>query len=103
MLDARFDDLYAIIPHPMEPHILLLGGEHGYALPRATVPLCRPIIAGVTPHVNRAFGRLLGLDVTTYACRDGLAHAHAVSCLPWDIKGEQEQFAFCLRKMLELA
>jgi len=76
MLDARFDDLYAIIPHPMEPHILLLGGEHGYALPRATVPLLP------TDHRWRDTARESGFRPVTRARRHNPRVSRRVSTCP---------------------
>ncbi|HEY5003221.1 MAG TPA: hypothetical protein VII61_08720, partial [Ktedonobacteraceae bacterium] len=65
MPDIRFDDYYAIIPHPTDACILLLKSEGGWTLPKATVPL--------TPddgrwrdafRVNAAFHQRLGITVT---------------------------------------
>ena len=69
MADIRFDDYYAIIPHPTDTCILLLKSEGGWTLPKATVPL--------TPHdgrwrdafrVNAAFHQCLGITVTVLEC-----------------------------------
>ena len=39
MAEVRFDDYYAIIPHPMAHCILFLKSDTGWTLPKATVSL----------------------------------------------------------------
>jgi len=69
MTGARFDDLYAPIPHPTDRRILLLDGEHGWTLPSATVPLTPTDHRWRdTARVNRAIGAVLGTAVTTREC-----------------------------------
>lgn len=69
MPDTRFDDYYAIIPHPTTPAIFLLKSEDGWTLPKATVPLSpsdgrwRDAF-----RVNAAFHHLLGITVTMLEC-----------------------------------
>jgi hypothetical protein len=69
MPDIRFDDYYAIIPHPTLPSIFLLKNGGDWTLPKATVPL--------SPNdgrwrnafrVNAAFYHLLGITVTVLEC-----------------------------------
>ena len=69
MSNVRFDDYYALISHPVEPSLLLLQGEGGWTLPKATVPLSpddgrwRDAF-----RVNTAFHRLLGINLTMLEC-----------------------------------
>lgn len=69
MSDTRFDDYYAIIPHPTNSSILLLKSEYGWTLPKATVPLSpddgrwRDAF-----RVNAAFYQLLGCTLTVLEC-----------------------------------
>ena len=68
-LPTRFDDYYAIIPHPSNDSILLLNSEHGWTLPQATVPLSpddgrwRDAF-----RVNAAFQQSLGITITMLEC-----------------------------------
>ena len=66
----RFDDYYAIIPHPSQKDfILLLKSEQRWSLPRATVPLSpddgrwRDAF-----RVNAAFHQSLGITITVLEC-----------------------------------
>jgi len=69
MTGARFDDLYALITHPINQRILLLDGEHGWMLPAVTVPLTPTDHRWRdTARVNRAIDDLLGITVTTREC-----------------------------------
>ncbi len=70
ILPVRFDDYYAIIPHPSDnDHVLLLESEHGWMLPQATVPLFpddgrwRDAF-----RVNAAFQQSLGITITVLEC-----------------------------------
>ena len=66
---TRFDDYYAIIPHPSKDSILLLNSGHGWALPQATVPLSpddgrwRDAF-----RINAAFQQSLGITLTVLEC-----------------------------------
>ncbi len=66
---TRFDDYYAIIPHPSNDCILLLNSEQGWTLPQATVPLSpddgrwRDAF-----RVNSAFQQSLGITITMLEC-----------------------------------
>ena len=69
MFDARFDDYYALISHPVEPSLLFLQSEDGWTLPKTTVPLSlddgrwRDAF-----RVNAAFHSLLGSNLTMLEC-----------------------------------
>ena len=67
---TRFDDYYAIIPHPGDnDRILLLNDEQGWTLPQATVALSpddgrwRDAF-----RVNAAFHQTLGITITVLEC-----------------------------------
>lgn len=69
MTHLRYDDYYAIIPHPTTRCVLFLQSETGWTLPKATVPLSpddgrwRDAF-----RVNAAFQHLLGITVTVLEC-----------------------------------
>ena len=69
MPDIRFDDYYALLPHPTNTSLLLMKGEGGWTLPKATVPLSpddgrwRDAF-----RVNAAFHHVLGVTVTVLEC-----------------------------------
>jgi hypothetical protein len=69
MPDIRFDDYYALLPHPTNTSLLLMKEEGGWTLPKATVPLSpddgrwRDAF-----RVNAAFHQRLGITVTVLEC-----------------------------------
>lgn len=68
-MDARFDDLSAIIRHPKSHRVLLREGRDGWMLPGATVALMPTDHRWRdTVRVNRAISYALGITVTTREC-----------------------------------
>ena len=57
---------WAILPHPRTPQLLLLPGEHGWALP-CVEHAQRHFWQSVAP-VNGGIRALLGVDATTLRC-----------------------------------
>lgn len=93
---TRFDDYYAIIPHPSNnDRILLLDGELKRYLEiwSDVAPLDELLSAVAKAHPLAALCGALGH-------RYQLAHAR--TALSWDILSEQENLLECLRSLLTL-
>src|SRR4030095_14220160 len=59
-------EYHALIPHPVEPRVLLLPTGDGWALPRWESP--ERYFWQSVDHVNRALEEQLGVNVTTLRC-----------------------------------
>ena len=62
--DLRFD-YYIIVPHPRQPAVLMLPGEHGWSLPHF---VSEEHHFGVIGHISKTVSSRLGLAVTVLRC-----------------------------------
>jgi Phosphotransferase enzyme family len=69
MTETRFDDCFAIIPHPLTQEILFLKSQDGWTLPKATVALSPEDDRWRDAfRVNATFYQLLGITITVLEC-----------------------------------